>query len=145
MQTKDYADKHIIYDVLEKRLEVALVEELPLLIHNLNLEGTEFHSVLDILIENKALSLTQLLVTLALSQDKTGFLYEALTPYMEKLNFSMQGVKIYLQSQICFRKISKEHFNDKSSHDDLVMHPVNHKTFLDIIREFSAIEGEIID
>ena len=143
MQTKDYADKHIIYDVLEKKLEVALVEELPLLIYNVNLEGTDFHSVLDILIENKALNLTQLLVSLALSQDKTGFLYEALTPYMEKLNFSMQGVKIYLQSQICFRKIGGEHFSDKSPHGDLVMHPVNHKTFLDIIREFPAIEGEI--
>ena len=33
MQTQDYADKHIIYDVLEKKLEVALVEELPLLIY----------------------------------------------------------------------------------------------------------------
>ena len=97
MQTKDYADKHIIYDVLEKKFEVALVEELPLLIYNVNLEGTDFHSVLDILIENKSLNLTQLLVNLALSQDKTGFLYEALTHYMEKLNFSMQGVKIYLQ------------------------------------------------
>lgn len=82
-------------------------------------------------------------MNLALSQDKTGFLYEALTPYMEKLNFSMQGVKIYLQSQICFRKIGGEYFCDKSPHGDLVMHPVNHKTFLDIIREFPAIEAEI--
>jgi hypothetical protein len=150
MQTKNYADKHIIYDVLEKKLEVALVEELPLLIYNQNLGGGEevggngdFHSVLDILIENKALSLTQLLVTLALSQDKTGFLYEALTPYMEKLNFSMQGVKVYLQSQICFRKIGGEHFSDKSPHGEMVMHPLNQRTFLDIIREFPAIEGEI--
>jgi|LauGreDrversion4_2_1035121.scaffolds.fasta_scaffold44640_4 hypothetical protein len=98
MQTKDYDDREIIYDCLEKKLEVAMIEELPLLIYNHNLEdgGKEYRSVLDILIENKALNLTQLLVNLALNQDKTGFLYEALTPYIEKLNFSMQGVKIYL-------------------------------------------------
>ena len=144
MQTKDYEDKHIIYDVLEMKLEVALVEELPLLIYNLNLESADFHSVIDILIENKAWNLIQLLVSLALSQDKTGFLYESLTPYMEKLNFSMQGVKIYLQSQICFRKIGGEHFSDKSPHGDMVMHSVNQRSFLDIIKHFPVIEEEII-
>lgn len=83
MNTKNYEDKHIIYDVLEKKLELALVEELPLLIYNFNLEGAEYKSVLNILIENKALNLIQLLVNLALSQDKTGFLYEVLTTYIE--------------------------------------------------------------
>ena len=73
-----------------------MIEELPLLIYNHNLDGKEFKSVLDILIENKAFNLTQLMVSLALSQDKTGFLYEALTPYIVKLNFSMSGVKVYL-------------------------------------------------
>ena len=58
MKTKDYSDRHIIYDVLEKKLEVALVEELPLLIYNLNLDSPkDFRSVLDILLENKALNL----------------------------------------------------------------------------------------
>ena len=55
----------------------------------------------------------------------------------------MQGVKIYLQSQICFRKISGEHFNDKSPHGDMVMHAVNHKSYVDIMREFPVIEEEI--
>ncbi len=63
---------------------------------------------------------------------------------MEKLNFSMQGVKIYLQSQICFRKIGGEHFIEKSPYGDMVMHPVNQTSFLDIIREFPLIEEEII-
>jgi len=142
MQTKDYDDREIIYDCLEKKLEVAMVEELPLLIYNHNLEdgGKEYRSILDILIENKALNLTQLLVSLALSQDKTGFLYEALTPYIEKLNFSMQGVKIYLQSQICFRKIGTEHFREKSKYGKLTMTPLNHRTFLDILKDFKSIE-----
>jgi hypothetical protein len=83
MKTQYYEDKHIIYDVLEKKLELALVEELPLLIYNFNLKDAEYKSVLNILIDNKALNLAQLLVNLALSQDKTGFLYEALTTYIE--------------------------------------------------------------
>ncbi len=36
MKTKDYQDREIIYEILEKKLEVAIVEELPLLIFNHN-------------------------------------------------------------------------------------------------------------
>jgi hypothetical protein len=55
----------------------------------------------------------------------------------------MQGVKIYLKSQICFRKISNAHFTEKSPHGDIVMHPVDSDNFLDIIRDFKKIEKDI--
>ena len=96
MSTKSHRDRDIIYQAIHNKLELAVIEELPLLIYNIEEEDKSYRSILDILIDNKAFSLTQLIINLALTQDKTGLMYDELTRYIDKLNFSMTDVKIYL-------------------------------------------------
>jgi len=56
--TQKYKDKQIIYDALEKKLELSLIEELPLLIYNHSIDARKYESIIDVLIEDKATSLT---------------------------------------------------------------------------------------
>ena len=97
MSAKTHRDRDIIYQAIHNKLELAVIEELPLLIYNIEeKDHKRYRSILDILIDNKAFSLTQVIINLALTQDKTGLMYDELTRYIDKLNFSMTDVKIYL-------------------------------------------------
>jgi precorrin-3B methylase len=97
MSAKIHRDRDIIYQAILNKLELAVIEELPLLIYNIEEEDHKrYRSILDILIDNKAFSLTQVIINLALTQDKTGLMYDELTRYIDKLNFSMSDVKVYL-------------------------------------------------
>jgi hypothetical protein len=96
MATKNHKERDIIYEAIIHKLELAVIEELPLLLYNIEDGDKNYRSILDILIDNKAYNLTQLIFNLALTQDKTGLMYDCLTRYIDKLNFSMSDVKIYL-------------------------------------------------
>jgi hypothetical protein len=64
--TKTHAEKDHIYSILYKLLEVADIKDLPMLIYNTSLDPNKYESILDILIENKAIKLGQLVVRIAL-------------------------------------------------------------------------------
>ena len=146
MSTKTNRDKDIIYQAILNKLELAVIEELPLLIYNIEEDDDKrYRSILDILIDNKAFSLTQLIINLALTQDKTGLMYDELTRYIDKLNFSMTDVKIYLQSQICFRKISTDHYDELQPNGETIIFPCSEKdSIVDIVRNFKRIEAKIL-
>jgi hypothetical protein len=64
--TKSHAEKDVIYSVLYKVLEFAEIKELPMLIYNTSVDPNKYESILDVLIQNKAIKLAQLIVTIAL-------------------------------------------------------------------------------
>ena len=64
--TKDHAEKDLIYSVLFKRLEIAEITELPMLLYNTSLDSNSYETILDVLVENKAIKLAQLIVSIAI-------------------------------------------------------------------------------
>jgi hypothetical protein len=48
--TKKHAEKDHIYSILYKLLEIAEINELPMVIYNTSLDPTKYESILDILI-----------------------------------------------------------------------------------------------
>ena len=80
--TEKHAEKDLIYSVLYKRLEIAEIKELPMLIYNTSLDPKKYESILDVLIENKALKLAQLIVSIAIKQDQIGYIYSRLYQYL---------------------------------------------------------------
>ena len=64
--TKNHAEKDLIYSALYKRLEIADIKELPILIYNTSLDSNKYESILDVLVENKAIKLAQLIVSIAI-------------------------------------------------------------------------------
>ena len=55
--TKNHLEKDLIYSVLYKRLEIADIKELPMLIYNTSLDSNKYETILDVLVENKAIKL----------------------------------------------------------------------------------------
>jgi hypothetical protein len=80
--TKGHAEKDLIYSVLYKRLEIAEITELPMLIYNTSVDSNKYECILDVLIENKAIKLAQLIVSIAIKQDHIGYIYNRLGPYL---------------------------------------------------------------
>jgi hypothetical protein len=80
--TKKHAEKDHIYSILYKRLNIAEIKDLPILIYNTSLDPNKYESILDVLIENKAIKLAQLIVSIAIKQDQIGFIYNRLGPYL---------------------------------------------------------------
>jgi hypothetical protein len=64
--TQNHAEKDLIYSNLYKRLEIADIKELPILIYNTSLDSNKYESILDVLVENKAIKLAQLIVSIAI-------------------------------------------------------------------------------
>ena len=64
--TKDHPEKDHIYNVLYKLLEIAEIKELPMLIYNTSLDPNKYESIIDVMIENKAIKLAQLIVRIAI-------------------------------------------------------------------------------
>jgi F0F1-type ATP synthase delta subunit len=101
--TKNHPERDHIYSVLYKVLEIAEITELPMLIYNTSLDPKKFESILDVLIENKAIKLAQLIVNIALKQDHIGYIYSQLYRYLEI--FSTNELQIFFENQIFFFKI----------------------------------------
>jgi hypothetical protein len=81
--TKGHAEKDLIYSVLYKRLEIAEIKELPMLIFNTSVDTNKYECILDVLIENKAIKLAQLILSIAIKQDSIGYIYNRLGPYLQ--------------------------------------------------------------
>ena len=64
--TKNHDDRDLIYSALYKRLEIAEIKELPMLVYNISLDSNKYESILDVLVENKAIKLAQLIVRIAI-------------------------------------------------------------------------------
>ena len=64
--TKKHPEKDLIYSVLYKHLEIAEIKELPMLIYNTSVDSNKYECILDVLIENKAIKLAQLIVSIAI-------------------------------------------------------------------------------
>ena len=72
-------------------------------------------------------------------------MYDELTRYIDKLNFSMKDVKLYLESQICFRRISSEYFDELQPNGDTIIFPCSEKdSIVDIVRDFKRIEAQML-
>ena len=72
--TKNHAEKDLIYSVLYKRLEIAEIKELPMLIYNTWLHPNKYESILDVFVENKAIKLALLIESIAMKQDQIGYI-----------------------------------------------------------------------
>ena len=64
--TKEHSEKDHIYSVLYKLLEIADFKDLPILIYNTSLDPNKYESIIEVLIENKAIKLAQFIVRIAL-------------------------------------------------------------------------------
>jgi hypothetical protein len=80
--TKNHPEKDHIYSILYKLLEIAEIKELPMLIYNTSVDPNKYESILDVLIENKAIKLAQLIVSIAIKQDQIGYIYSRLGLYL---------------------------------------------------------------
>jgi hypothetical protein len=80
--TKGHAERDHIYSVLYKLLEIAEAKELPMLIYNTSVDPKKYETILDVLIDNKAIKLAQLIVSIAIKQDNIGYIYSQLGPYL---------------------------------------------------------------
>jgi hypothetical protein len=101
--TKKHPERDHIYNVLYKLLEIAEIKELPMLIYNTSLDPKKYESILDVLIENKAFKLAQLIVSIAIKQDQIRYIYSRLYQYLS--NFSANELQIFFENQIFFFKI----------------------------------------
>jgi hypothetical protein len=80
--TKNHPERDYIYNIIYKLLEIAEIKDLPMLIYNTSLDPTKYESILDVLIENKAFKLAQLIISIAIKQDQIGYIYSRLYQYL---------------------------------------------------------------
>ena len=80
--TKKHAERDHIYSILYKLLEISEIKELPILIYNTSLDPNKYESILDVLIQNKAIKLALLIVSIAIKQDQVGYIYSRLYQYL---------------------------------------------------------------
>jgi hypothetical protein len=104
--SKSHPEKDLIYSVLLKLLEIAEIKELPMLIYNTSLNPDKYESILDVLIENKAFKLAQLIVNIAIKQDQIGYIYSRLYDYLSI--FSAYELQLFFENQIFFFKIPED-------------------------------------
>jgi hypothetical protein len=104
--SKSHPEKDLIYSVLLKLLEIAEIKELPMLIYNTSINPDKYESILDVLIENKAFKLAQLIVNIAIKQDQIGYIYSRLYDYVSI--FSAYELQLFFENQIFFFKIPED-------------------------------------
>jgi hypothetical protein len=80
--TKKHAERDHIYNILYKLLEISEIKELPILIYNTSVDPNKYESILDVLIQNKAIKLALLIVSIAIKQDQVGYIYSRLYQYL---------------------------------------------------------------
>jgi hypothetical protein len=129
--TKDHAEKDHIYNVLYKLLEIADIKELPMLIYNTSLHPNKYESILDVLIENKAIKLALLIVNIAMKQDQIGYIYSRLYQYLS--HFSANELQMLFDNQIFFFKIPEDCYEEYQIVKETLKRPFsNYKTFFEI-------------
>ena len=129
--TKRHAEKDLIYSVLYKLLAIAEIKELPMLIYNISLDPSKYECIIDILIENKAIKLAQLIVSIAIKQDHIGYIYSRLGPYLQIL--SSNELQSYFESQIFFFKFPEDCYEEYQIVKKTLVRPIsNYRNFSDI-------------
>ena len=115
---------------------------MPLLIYNFSRRDRHYYSAIDILNKNKAYSLILSICSRALSQDvTTGLMYDEVTRYLEALSFNKNLVRSYLGSQICFRSVPTELFEEKQENVSEVLHACSeYETIVELIKDFKNVE-----
>ena len=121
--TKKHPERDHIYNVLYKLLEIAEIKELPMLIYNTSLNPKKYESILDVLIENKAFKLAQLIVSIAIKQDQIGYIYSRLYQYLS--NFSANELQIFFENQIFFFKIPQDCFKEYQVVNKTLVRPLS--------------------
>ena len=106
--TKDHPEKDFIYNELYKRLDLSDIQELPMIIYNTSIDSKKYETVLDILIQNKAIKLAQLIVSIAIKQDQTGLFYNRLGPYLSML--SANELQMLIDSNNFFFKVPLDYY-----------------------------------
>jgi hypothetical protein len=64
--TKQHLERDHIYRLFYEKLEIADIVKLPMLIYNISLDSNRYESIIDILVDNKAIKLAQLIVRIAI-------------------------------------------------------------------------------
>jgi len=80
--TKMHSEKDHIYSILYKLLEIAEINEVPMLIYNTSVDPNKYETILDVLIENKAIKLALLIVSIAIKHDQIGYVYSRIYQYL---------------------------------------------------------------
>jgi hypothetical protein len=101
--TKSHSERELIYSILYKQLEIAEIKDLPMLVYNTSLDPNKYESILDVLIENKAIKLAQLIASICIKQDYIGYIYNRLYQYLSI--FSANELQMLFENQIFFSKI----------------------------------------
>ena len=130
-RSKSHPEKDLIYSVLLKLLEIAEIKELPMLIYNTSLNPDKYESILDVLIENKAFKLAQLIVNIAIKQDQIGYIYSRLYDYLSI--FSAYELQLFFENQIFFFKIPEDCYEEYQIVEETLKRPFSDsKTFFEI-------------
>jgi hypothetical protein len=81
-----------------------------MLIYNTSVDPNKYETILDILIENKAIKLAQLIVSIAIKQDQIGYIYSELYRYLPI--FSANELQMFFKSQLFFFKIPEDCYEE---------------------------------
>jgi hypothetical protein len=73
-------------------------------------------------------------------------MYDKLTQYLPILKFSKTFVKSYLGSQICFRKISTNYYEEYQTVREKLFYPISapYETVGMIIKDFKNVENQML-
>ena len=114
-----------------------------MLIYNTSEDSNKYESILDVLIQNKAIKLAQLILNIAIKQDQIGYIYTRLGPYLEI--FSQNELQSYLESQIFFFKISDDRYEEYQIVKKTLVRPFSdYKAFSEIQENMKKVENYIL-
>ena len=115
-----------------------------MLIYNTSVDPNKYESILDILIENKAIKLARLIVCIAIKQDQFGYIYSRLHQYLEI--FSANELQMFFDSQIFLFQIPTDSYEEyQFSGKRIVSACSNHKTFPEIRENMKNVEKSILE
>ena len=138
--TKKHREKDLIYSVLYKRLEIAEIKELPILIYNTSGDTNKYESIIDVLIENKAIKLAQYILSIAIKQDQIGYIYSRLGPYLKI--FNENELLNFFESQIFFFQIPIDCYQEYQVFKKTLIRPYSDcQTFSEIKKNMKNIES----
>ena len=110
-----------------------------MLIYNTSVDPNKYECILDVLIENKAIKLAQLIVSIAIKQDHIGHIYNRLGAYL--LIFSENELQSYFESQIFFFKFPEDCYEEYQIVKKTLVRPIsNYKNFSEIQRNMKKVE-----
>ena len=102
-----------------------------MLIYNTSLHPNKYESILDVLIQNKAIKLALLIVSIAMKQDQIGYIYNRLYQYLS--HFSANELQMFFENQIFFFKIPEDCYEEYQIVEETLKKPFSdYKTFYKI-------------